>query len=55
MYAGDEVYGDDVTSGPAPYVSEHTHECRDCGAEIPCDLPCYWEGGNDGCYCEEES
>ena len=38
-------------------MTEHTHECRDCGAEIPagraCEvgliLDCYWPGGNAGC------
>lgn len=30
---------------------DHTHLCRDCGEEIPCDgdgETC-WEGGNSGC------
>lgn len=29
----------------------HSHECRDCLGEIPCDGPgddC-WDGGNAGC------
>lgn len=32
---------------------DHTHECRDCGADIPCDgdgQTC-WDGGNAGCFC----
>jgi hypothetical protein len=30
----------------------HTHECRDCGADIPCyqtEEACTWEGGNADC------
>lgn len=32
---------------------DHTHECRDCGAEIPCyiDGDCKWPGGSEGCDC----
>jgi hypothetical protein len=33
--------------------ADHSHECRDCGAEIDCTEPCEWQGSNDGCDCEE--
>lgn len=32
-------------------MTEHSHECRDCGAEIPCEgngETC-WDGGNSDC------
>jgi hypothetical protein len=35
---------------------EHTHECRDCSAEIVCcfaEDECEWSGGNDGCTSED--
>lgn len=35
-------------------ADEHSHECRDCRAEIPCcftEAECYWPGGNEGCDC----
>lgn len=44
-------------------ASDHTHECRYCGAEITdldagCrlesnhpDADCNWVGGNHGCIC----
>ena len=33
-------------------MSDHTHECRRCGADIDCGRPdaeCVWEGDNVGC------
>jgi hypothetical protein len=37
-------------------MSEHTHQCRDCGSEIDASCTsesCTWAGGNDGCSnCE---
>lgn len=41
-------------------MSDHTHECRDCRAEIPGGVQCEggdassecgWPGGNTGCAC----
>jgi hypothetical protein len=35
-------------------MSEHTHQCRDCGSEIDASCTseaCTWAGGNDGCDC----
>lgn len=44
----------------APFEpTDHSHECRDCGAEIPAGVACSplphdvdrcdWPGGNAGC------
>jgi hypothetical protein len=32
---------------------DHAHECRDCGADIPCngDGATCWDGGSTGCVC----
>lgn len=37
-------------------MATHTHTCRDCNDDIPCEAPetrdgacTQWEGGNDGC------
>lgn len=32
-------------------ITEHSHECRDCGADIECtgDGDTCWDGGNAGC------
>jgi len=35
---------------------EHTHECRECRADIVCcftEEECRWPGGNDGCGCAD--
>jgi hypothetical protein len=43
MYAGDELYGDEVTSGPA----EDAATCPDCWAPLSADGPCTCAAGHD--------